>query len=108
MVFTEKTLNEKEIFNGKIIRVHVDDVELDLVVTVNDGGSWYILQARESTASSYPIFGISGSSTGNTILFGWGGSQSLIRSDIVRTNGHKYHVNAKAKNGTATLSVEDP
>ena len=29
MVFTEKTLNEKEIFNGKIIRVHVDDVELD-------------------------------------------------------------------------------
>lgn len=24
----EKTLNEKEIFNGKIIRVHIDDVEL--------------------------------------------------------------------------------
>jgi ADP-ribose pyrophosphatase len=29
MSFSEKTLNEKEIFNGKIIRVHLDDVELD-------------------------------------------------------------------------------
>ena len=28
MAFSEKTLNEKEIFDGKIIRVHVDDVEL--------------------------------------------------------------------------------
>ncbi len=28
MSFTEKTLNEKEIFDGKIIRVHLDDVEL--------------------------------------------------------------------------------
>ena len=28
MAFTEKTLNEKEIFDGKIIRVHLDDVEL--------------------------------------------------------------------------------
>ncbi len=29
MGFTEKTLKEKEIFDGKIIRVHLDDVELD-------------------------------------------------------------------------------
>ena len=28
MSFSEKTLNEKEIFDGKIIRVHLDDVEL--------------------------------------------------------------------------------
>ncbi len=28
MDFTEKTLKEKEIFDGKIIRVHVDDIEL--------------------------------------------------------------------------------
>ena len=28
MAFSEKTLNEKEIFDGKIIRVHLDDVEL--------------------------------------------------------------------------------
>ena len=29
MGFSEKTLKEKEIFDGKIIRVHLDDVELD-------------------------------------------------------------------------------
>ena len=29
MSFSEKTLKEKEIFDGKIIRVHLDDVELD-------------------------------------------------------------------------------
>lgn len=81
----------------------VDDVEIELRVKPS-GGSWYILQSR---ASGSPIWGISGSSTGSTILLGWAGTGTLLSSAITRNITHIYYVKATMKNGNATLYVKD-
>lgn len=84
----------------------VDDMEFDIVATINSSSniSWYVLQSRASSAAN--IYWISWSATGNTIIgaFSW----TNIRVDnIVRSNWWKYHVNVKCKNGSITLTVED-
>lgn len=85
------------------IRPRVDDVEWELRVKPSVG-SWYILQARNNTPA---IWGISGSTNGNTILLGWNGNQSLVQSSITRNATHTYYVKATVKNGVATLYVKD-
>lgn len=81
----------------------VDDVEWELRVKPTTD-SWYILQAR---SGSQAIWGVSGSQTGPTILLGWNGNQSLVRSGITRNATHIYYVKATVKNGVATLYVKD-
>lgn len=81
----------------------VDDVEWEIRVKPTTD-SWYILQARSGSQS---IWGIFGSQTGATILLGWNGNQSLLRSDIVRNTTHTYYVKGTVKNGVATLYVKD-
>ena len=83
------------------IRPAVDDVEIELRVKPT-AGSWYILQSRGSA-----IWGISGSSTGQTILLGWGGNGSLCQSAISRDTTHIYYIKATIKNSVATLYVKD-
>ena len=85
------------------IQPTVDDVEWELRVKPTTD-SWYILQARSGGQS---IWGISGSTTGSTILLGWNGNQSLLQSSITRNATHTYYVKATAKNGVATLYVKD-
>lgn len=85
------------------IQPTVDDVQWEIRVKPTTD-SWYILQARNSTQS---IWGISGSSTGATILLGWNGNQTLVRSSITRDTSHIYYIKATAKNGVATLYVRD-
>ena len=81
----------------------VDDVEIEIRVKPTTG-SWYILQSR---ASGGTIWGISGSSSGATILLGWGGVGSLCQSSIIRDPTHTYYVKATMNNGNATLYVKD-
>ena len=65
-------------------------------------GSWYILQSRASGGS---ITGISGSSTGNTIIAQWAGVG--VSSSISRTLGNTLYVKATFDNGNITLYVKD-
>lgn len=83
------------------IKPAVDDVEIELRVKPTVG-SWYIMQSRGSA-----IWGISGSSSGSTILLGWGGNSSLCQSIITRDATHTYYIKATIKNGVATLYVKD-
>lgn len=64
-------------------------------------GSWYIFQSREGS----PIYGISGSTSGNTIVLAWAGSS--IASTIKRNTSHTYIVKGTVKNGNLTLFVKD-
>lgn len=82
----------------------VDDVEYEIRVKPA-AGSWYIFQSRAS-ANAY-IYGISGSSSGNTITFNVGGTVSLISDIGARSPDHIYLVRASHKNGVATLYVRD-
>lgn len=81
----------------------VDNVEIELRVKPTTG-SWYILQSR---ASGSAIWGVSGSSSGATILLGWGGTGTLCQSSITRDPTHTYYVKATMNNGIATLYVKD-
>lgn len=83
------------------IKPTVNDVEIELRVKPTIG-SWYIMQSRGSA-----IWGISGSSSGSTILLGWGGNSSLCQSIITRDATHTYYIKATIKNGVATLYVKD-
>lgn len=81
----------------------VDDIEIEIRVKPTTG-SWYILQSR---ASGSAIWGVSGSSSGATILLGWGGTGTLCQSSITRDPAHTYYVKATMNNGIATLYVKD-
>lgn len=81
----------------------VDDLRIELQVKPTTG-SWYIAQSRAS--SSGPIYGISGSGTGNTILFN-NGSTSSLSSGIARDSSHTYTVIGEHKNGVISLYVKD-
>lgn len=87
--------------------VTVDDFELDIVYYCADTSSLYLFQERDQQ-NSVGILGITGSTTGGTIAmsFGPGGSE-LMNSEIVRTVGHTYHINARYDNGDATFTVDD-
>lgn len=87
-------------------RVTVDDFELDIVYYCADTGSLYLFQERDTGSSG--ILGITGSTTGGkiTIAFGPDGS-AAINSEITRTIGHTYHINARYDNGNATFTVDD-
>ena len=80
-----------------------DDFELDIVFYCKSRESLYLFQARTSANSN--IFGISGSQSGGTITISINGSS--ITSNISRTTGHIYHINAKFVSENATLFVED-
>jgi len=68
-------------------------------------GAWYVFQNRDGGSES--IFGISGSSSGQTISLGWDGVS--LTSGISRTNGNIYYIKATidAANGTKTLYVKN-
>ena len=86
----------------------VDDMEFDIVATVNDSAqiSWYIFQSRAGGGS--PIYGISGSQSGNSFIGSFSGvNNSIPYTTVSRTAGHTYHINCVCKNGTNTLTVED-
>lgn len=89
-----------------------DDVKIEILVkagnleTISGGttmGSFYACQAR--AASNGPIFGISGSLTGDTITSIVNGSS--ITSTITRTTGHIYLIRSEYKSSTQTLYVKD-
>lgn len=95
--------------NGYIntgIVADVDDMEFDVVAKwVYPGSvSWYVLQSR--SGGTQPIYGISGSQNGNTIIGSFSGT-NVSSPTIVRQQNHTYHVNLKCKNGNMTLFVED-
>ena len=90
------------------IPVGVTSVKVDLMTTVSlpsssTGRTFYIFQARETTATT--IFGISGAQA--SLLISGSGTDNAITSTITRTNGNKYHVVWEAINGTQTLTVDD-
>lgn len=86
------------------IKDDVDDMEYEIRVKPNSG-SWYILQSR--AASNSYIYGISGSSSGNTITFLYGLPTGLTSGIGARNPDHIYFVRASHKNGVATLYVKD-
>ena len=100
------------------VKITTDDVKIEVLVkagnTETQGGattmgSFYCCQAR--SAANAPIYGISGSSNGNTIIGsvgndGNGVAQALV-SNIVRVTGHIYFISYEYKNGTHTLYVKD-
>lgn len=67
-------------------------------------GSWYLFQSRG--ISGGPSTGITGSSTGNTIVLNIGGT-SVCTSAITRTEGNILYIKATFNNGTATLYVKN-
>jgi uncharacterized repeat protein (TIGR02543 family) len=81
----------------------VDDIEMNIRFYNNTTSSNYLFQSRAT--SSGTLYGITGSSSGSTINAVWAGSS--VRSDITRTTGHVYTMNAKFVNGIATLYVLD-
>lgn len=86
------------------VKDNVDDVEYEIRVKPN-AGSWYIFQSRAS-ANAY-IYGISGSSSGNTITFVYGLPTGLTSGIGSRNPNHIYLIRASHKNGVATLYVKD-
>ena len=101
----------KNASNGYIdtgIVADVDDMEFDIVTTINSSStiSWYILQSRLTSTSA--IYGISGSATNNAFVGGFSGTSiSIPYTTLARTKDHTYHINFTCKNGTSTLIVED-
>lgn len=83
---------------------NVDDMEFEIQVNHPTAGSWYILQARYDQYSS--VYGISGSSTGNTFLGSWSGSNART-TNIVRNSTHNYYIKFTVKNGNSTLYIRD-
>ncbi|MBQ9540011.1 MAG: hypothetical protein IJU89_01140 [Alphaproteobacteria bacterium] len=77
--------------------------EIELKVS-GVAGSWYILQARESSGA--PISGISGSMTGNQIGLNFNGTY-IQASQISRVIGHIYYIKGTINNGNLTLYVKD-
>lgn len=77
----------------------VDDYEFDVTVRPQ-AGSLYLLQSRITG-----IYGISGSTNGNTIIANW--SSKTVTSTITRSNNHLLRIRMSAKNGVLTLTVED-
>lgn len=75
-----------------------DNIEM-LVRVKAITGSFYILQARQSTNAT--IYGITGSQTNDTIIF-FG-----VTSGITRTTGHIYTIKGTLVNGAVTLYVKD-
>lgn len=97
------------VWTGQIdtwIVADVDDMEFDIVATINNASSLsrYVLQSRLN--SSAPIYWLSWSASWNTFIgsFSW---TNVAVPDLYRQDGHKYHVNSQCKNGTITLTVED-
>lgn len=86
------------------IKDDVDDVEYEIRVKPNNG-SWYIFQSR-AAANAY-IYGVSGSSSGQTITFVYGLPTGLTSGIGARNPDHIYLVRASHKNGVATLYVKD-
>jgi hypothetical protein len=85
------------------ITITQDDFELDIIFYCSATRSMYLFQSRDTTNGK--ILGISGSSTGGSIMSTI--NSSSLTSSISRTVGHIYHVNAKYASGSATLFVED-
>lgn len=90
------------------IPVGVTSVKVDLMTTVSlpsasTGRTFYIFQARETTATT--IFGISGAQS--SLAISGSGANNSVTSSITRTNGNKYRIVWEATNGTQTLTVDD-
>ena len=90
------------------IPVGVTSVKVDLMTTASlpsaaTGRTFYIFQARETTATT--IFGISGAQS--SLAISGSGTNNAITSSVTRTNGNKYRIVWEAKNGTQTLTVDD-
>ena len=66
-------------------------------------GSWYILQAKETSGND--IWGFSGSQNGQTIRLGFGTNSTT--SQITRVSGHIYYLKGTITNGNLTLYVKD-
>ena len=101
-VETDSTTNTAGVKIDTGIAADVDDMVFEIKVKPSTG-SWYIFQARENN----PIWGVSGSTTNNTILAGWNGNQSMMQSTITRNNTHTYFIRLAFKNGNGTLYVKD-
>lgn len=67
-------------------------------------GSWYIFQAKETSGTE--VWGISGSTSGQTIRLAFGTAAS-VTSQITRVDGHIYYIKATINNGNLTLYVKD-
>lgn len=75
-----------------------DNIEMLIRVKATTG-SFYILQSRENIGAT--IYGVSGSSANNTIVF------AGITSDITRTEDHIYTIKGTVINSVGTLYVKD-
>lgn len=67
-------------------------------------GSWYVFQAKEVSGSE--VWGISGSTSGETIRLAFGSTAS-VTSQITRVDGNIYYIKATINNGNLTLYVKD-
>ena len=99
---TDSTTNIAGVKIDTGIAADVDDMVFEIKVKPSTG-SWYIFQAR----SGSPIWGISGSQSGNTILAGWNGNQGIMQSTITRKSTDTYFIRLVFKNGNGTLYVKD-
>lgn len=66
-------------------------------------GSWYILQAKETSGNE--IWGLSGSQNGQTIRLGFDANSATSR--ITRVDGNIYYLKGTVNNGNLTLYVKD-
>ena len=85
----------------------IDDVEMNIRYYCNTTSSNYIFQSRATSGGQ--IYGLSGSSSGATILGNWNSNSNgqRIQSTIKRVVGHVYNLNLRLYDGTMTLHVID-
>lgn len=81
-----------------------DEIEIRFITPYTATTSNYLLQSRESNNAG--IYGISGSQSGNTIIFSWGSGVS-ITSNIIRELNHEYIIKASVTSTDLTLYVKD-
>lgn len=90
------------------IPVNISSIKIDIVATASmpstsTGRTFYIFQARETTATQ--IFGITGAQA--TAAISAAGANVSISSATTRTNGHQYRVVWEAKGGNQSFIVDD-
>lgn len=81
-----------------------DELEIRFITPYTATVSNYLIQSRESNNAG--IYGISGSQSGNTIIFSWGSGIS-ITSNITRELDHEYIVRASVTSTALTMYVKD-
>lgn len=97
------TLVRTDFIPTNISSIKIDIVATASIPTSSTGRTFYIFQARETTAT--PIFGIAGAQS--TLAISGSGTNNSVTSSTTRTNGHQYRIIWEATGGNQSLVVDD-